>query len=113
MKYTCEEVEFMIEEFCKDQPGVIIYRDVIELISKEFNCDALEILKTKNSRYIENYVGTLDGNSIGRITNRNQYIKTIKKAVKMAEKNLKMKLTPREKINFVEELECALTEQYK
>lgn len=107
--YTCEEVEFMLEEYWAEEEFVI-YKDVIALFSNILEVNIREILKQGNSKYLYDVVGKIDEKEISRITNRNQAIKVLEKCKKKYEKN-NGKFENGEGLLFAEELLHQLKEK--
>lgn len=109
--YTAEEVEFMIEEYCKDR-DFVIYKDVIKLFSNVLGEDIFKILRDGNSKFLYDVIGKIDGKEIGRITNRYQSIKVLKKCKNLYEKNTGEKINADEGFEFVNNLIDQLEVKY-
>ena len=112
MSYNAEAIEFIIDEYC-DGKDYVLYKDVIEELTKRLNCDVRKILLKDNSKYLYDKIGVIDGKQVGRITNRNQSIKIFHKIIKEYERNNNCKLTPKEKCDIIEEIECHLIMKYR
>jgi len=108
-KYSVEEIEFMVKDYCKDF-DFIIYKDVFNLFSKVLNCDVLNIMNKGKSKMVHDVIGKIDGKEISRITNLNQTKKILERSIKNIEKKTG-KLNIEDKHYIVETLICQLEEK--